>query len=100
MHVDNVVSELDQTSNRSYSIFGFFFLMPQDGNADQLLYLFGPKQHLSNTAQSNTINCTYGINIFVKHQISTKVAVRSKDESYRYSKLLSVGKKYLDPLLK
>lgn len=41
-----------------------------------------------------------GINIFVKHQISTKVAVRSKDESYRYSKLLSVGKKYLDPLLK
>lgn len=49
---------------------------------------------------SQTLHNIDGINIFVKHQISTKVAARSKDESYRYSKLLSVGKKYLDPLLK
>lgn len=44
---------------------------------------------------SQTLHNIDGINIFVKHQISTKVAARSKDESYRYSKLLSGGKKVL-----
>lgn len=59
MHTDNLARKLNQTSNYSYGIFGFFFAMTQDENVDQLMYLFGPKQHLSDTAQSDIINCTW-----------------------------------------